>query len=300
MRGQHEQAGAQSLRGAKYERQQAARARAQRVSPPNEHHRGGRVGSRRDRSASGAHRAPEPRRAAQTTLLPRLRTARLADPATPHDAVRRSRCAGGVRVHRGREASRPVALPVFDAAVAAQPYSATLTTTQGDVTFQARTDVAPCASYSFRYLAEQGFFDGTPCTARVQQRVVRHPPVRRPDGDRQRGSRLQVPRREPHRGHVPGRHRRDGEQRRRTPTVAVLPRVHRHPAESRLHAVRDDHRRARRAAAGRRRGRRREQSRWRRQAGPAHRHHERRRSPRPHDVAPRLAGWRTASWCCRW
>jgi peptidyl-prolyl cis-trans isomerase B (cyclophilin B) len=61
------------------------------------------------------------------------------------------------------EAARPVALPVFDAAAAAQPYTATLVTTQGDVTFQARTDVAPCASYSFRYLAEQGFYDGTPC-----------------------------------------------------------------------------------------------------------------------------------------
>jgi peptidyl-prolyl cis-trans isomerase B (cyclophilin B) len=61
------------------------------------------------------------------------------------------------------EAARPVTLPVFDAAVAAQPYTATIVTTQGDVTFQARTDVAPCASYSFRYLAEQGFYDGTPC-----------------------------------------------------------------------------------------------------------------------------------------
>jgi peptidyl-prolyl cis-trans isomerase B (cyclophilin B) len=61
------------------------------------------------------------------------------------------------------DAARPVTLPVFDAAAAAQPYTATLTTTQGDVTFQARTDVAPCASYSFRYLAEQGFYDGTPC-----------------------------------------------------------------------------------------------------------------------------------------
>jgi peptidyl-prolyl cis-trans isomerase B (cyclophilin B) len=61
------------------------------------------------------------------------------------------------------EADRPVALPVFDAALAAQPYTATIVTTQGDVTFQARTDVAPCASYSFRHLAEQGFYDGTPC-----------------------------------------------------------------------------------------------------------------------------------------
>jgi peptidyl-prolyl cis-trans isomerase B (cyclophilin B) len=61
------------------------------------------------------------------------------------------------------QADRPVALPVFDAALAAQPYTATIVTTQGDVTFQARTDVAPCASYSFRHLAEQGFYDGTPC-----------------------------------------------------------------------------------------------------------------------------------------
>ncbi len=63
----------------------------------------------------------------------------------------------------GGDAAKPVALPTFDAALAAQPYTATFVTTQGDVTFQARTDVAPCASYSFRHLAEQDFYDATPC-----------------------------------------------------------------------------------------------------------------------------------------
>jgi peptidyl-prolyl cis-trans isomerase B (cyclophilin B) len=82
-----------------------------------------------------------------------------AQPSASTDPAAAQECA----YTAGGDAARPVTLPVFDAALAAQPYTATLTTTQGDVTFQARTDVAPCASYSFRYLAEQGFYDGTPC-----------------------------------------------------------------------------------------------------------------------------------------
>jgi peptidyl-prolyl cis-trans isomerase B (cyclophilin B) len=63
----------------------------------------------------------------------------------------------------GGEPAKPVTLPVFDAAAAAQPYTATLQTSQGGITFTADTAGAPCATYSFRYLSEQGFFEGTDC-----------------------------------------------------------------------------------------------------------------------------------------
>jgi peptidyl-prolyl cis-trans isomerase B (cyclophilin B) len=54
-------------------------------------------------------------------------------------------------------------LPPFTAASAARPYTATLDTTQGDITFRALTSAAPCTTFSFRFLAEGGYFNGTHC-----------------------------------------------------------------------------------------------------------------------------------------
>lgn len=59
--------------------------------------------------------------------------------------------------------ARPVPLPTFDFKAARTQYSATLKTNQGDITFDALTAPAPCASYSFQYLATHKFFDNTPC-----------------------------------------------------------------------------------------------------------------------------------------
>ncbi len=63
-----------------------------------------------------------------------------------------------------------VGLPEFDPEVAAQPYTATLKTNRGDITFAALTDNAPCATYSFRYLAENNYYDQSSCP-----RVVNSP-----------------------------------------------------------------------------------------------------------------------------
>ncbi|RSS82131.1 peptidylprolyl isomerase [Streptomyces sp. WAC06614] len=60
-------------------------------------------------------------------------------------------------------AARPAGIPVFDEAKAARPYMATLTTDQGPVTFAALTSLAPCTTYSFRFLAEKKYFDGSSC-----------------------------------------------------------------------------------------------------------------------------------------
>ncbi|MGI9004598.1 MAG: peptidylprolyl isomerase [Streptosporangiaceae bacterium] len=54
-------------------------------------------------------------------------------------------------------------LPDYAPAKAAHPYSATLYTTQGAITFRALTKVAPCTTYSFRFLATRGYFTGTHC-----------------------------------------------------------------------------------------------------------------------------------------
>jgi peptidyl-prolyl cis-trans isomerase B (cyclophilin B) len=54
-------------------------------------------------------------------------------------------------------------LPDYTAAKAAQPYTAELYTTQGEITFRALTKAAPCTTFSFRFLATRGYFTGTHC-----------------------------------------------------------------------------------------------------------------------------------------
>ena len=54
-------------------------------------------------------------------------------------------------------------LPPSTPVLAAKPYSATLVTTQGLITFEASTAAAPCTTNSFRFLAEHGYYNGTHC-----------------------------------------------------------------------------------------------------------------------------------------
>ncbi|MFE2723220.1 peptidylprolyl isomerase [Kitasatospora sp. NPDC059327] len=62
-------------------------------------------------------------------------------------------------------------IPVFDAKKAAKPYSATLKTSQGAITFQALTAEAPCTTFSFRFLAERDYFDRSHCHRLTTQRI---------------------------------------------------------------------------------------------------------------------------------
>ncbi|WP_035798633.1 peptidylprolyl isomerase [Kitasatospora mediocidica] len=62
-------------------------------------------------------------------------------------------------------------IPVFDAKKAAKPYSATLKTSQGSITFQALTAQAPCTTFSFRFLADHSYFDDTHCHRLTTQRL---------------------------------------------------------------------------------------------------------------------------------
>ena len=101
-------------------------------------------------AAAVAGLAPYPGRA------PAVRTAAAADacgfvPAVPADRFK--------------------GIPVFDPAKAARPYHASLITTQGRITFQARTDAAPCTTFSFRFLAEHHYYSLTHCHRLVTQRI---------------------------------------------------------------------------------------------------------------------------------
>ena len=56
-----------------------------------------------------------------------------------------------------------VGLPNYTAARAARPYIAVLHTTQGVIEFQALTAAAPCTTYSFRFLTQHDYYNGTHC-----------------------------------------------------------------------------------------------------------------------------------------
>jgi len=68
-------------------------------------------------------------------------------------------------------ADRFKGLPAFDAKRAAAPYTAVLHTTQGDIAFQALTAKAPCTTFSFRFLAQHGYYDGTHCHRLTTNRI---------------------------------------------------------------------------------------------------------------------------------
>ena len=60
-------------------------------------------------------------------------------------------------------ADRFKGIPSFDPVAAAKPYTAVLHTTVGDIAFQALTAAAPCTTFSFRFLAQRGYYDQTHC-----------------------------------------------------------------------------------------------------------------------------------------
>jgi len=62
-------------------------------------------------------------------------------------------------------------IPQFDAAKAAQPYSVVFHTSQGDITVKALTSAAPCTTYSFRFLIDHGYYNGTHCHRLTTQRL---------------------------------------------------------------------------------------------------------------------------------
>jgi peptidyl-prolyl cis-trans isomerase B (cyclophilin B) len=70
--------------------------------------------------------------------------------------------AGACTYVEGGEAARPVDLPPDDPEVSGE-VPVTIVTTAGDLNATLDADAAPCTVNSFVSLAEQGFYDDTPC-----------------------------------------------------------------------------------------------------------------------------------------
>jgi peptidyl-prolyl cis-trans isomerase B (cyclophilin B) len=60
-------------------------------------------------------------------------------------------------------AAKNVGVPTYDATTAKQPYTATIVTNQGTITIKMLTTQAPCASYSFKFLAQKSYYNNTKC-----------------------------------------------------------------------------------------------------------------------------------------
>lgn len=60
-------------------------------------------------------------------------------------------------------AAKNVGVPTYNATTAKQPYTATVVTNQGTIVIKMLTTKAPCASFSFKYLAQKNYFDSTRC-----------------------------------------------------------------------------------------------------------------------------------------
>ena len=77
-----------------------------------------------------------------------------------------SAAAGDCVYTKAGTASKDAGLPPYDAKKAAdyrKPFSATLATDQGDIVIAMAAGKAPCATNSFKHLAEAKYFDGTSC-----------------------------------------------------------------------------------------------------------------------------------------
>ncbi|MCP2341367.1 peptidylprolyl isomerase [Actinomadura rupiterrae] len=110
--------------------------------------------------------------AATSSASPGSRPApRAAHPTVDANAVAAPAKAEACAYTKVKPISKWVGLPDYTPAKAARPYTARLRTTQGTIAFEALTDKAPCTTYSFRFLAERGFFDRTHCHRSTTQRI---------------------------------------------------------------------------------------------------------------------------------
>jgi peptidyl-prolyl cis-trans isomerase B (cyclophilin B) len=99
---------------------------------------------------------------ASTHALPRLDAPGLHPRAAagPNPAPT---AANACNYHAAIPADRFKGIPVFNTARAAQPYDVRFFTTQGVITVKMLTAAAPCTTFSFRFLASQGYFNFTHC-----------------------------------------------------------------------------------------------------------------------------------------
>jgi peptidyl-prolyl cis-trans isomerase B (cyclophilin B) len=97
---------------------------------------------------------------ASTSTLPHLDAPGLHVQTAADPAPTASSACG---YHATIPADRFKGIPVFDATRAAQPFIVRFFTTQGVITVRMLTGAAPCTTFSFRFLASQGYFNQTHC-----------------------------------------------------------------------------------------------------------------------------------------
>jgi peptidyl-prolyl cis-trans isomerase B (cyclophilin B) len=98
-----------------------------------------------------------------TSALPGLNPPNMHAPAAAPDVAATSGTTPDCNYHYAIPADRFKGVPVFNAAVAAQPYIVQFFTNQGLITVKMLTSAAPCTTYSFRFLASQGYYNQTHC-----------------------------------------------------------------------------------------------------------------------------------------
>jgi peptidyl-prolyl cis-trans isomerase B (cyclophilin B) len=94
---------------------------------------------------------------------PAAKVAVRPDTAVPKAAGNAPAASNGCGFVRAIPADNYKGLPNFTAAKAAHPFIVRMFTTQGLIVFRAETAAAPCTTYSFRFLAERGYFTWTHC-----------------------------------------------------------------------------------------------------------------------------------------
>jgi peptidyl-prolyl cis-trans isomerase B (cyclophilin B) len=98
--------------------------------------------------------------AASSSGLPGLNPPGMHVQPAPDDTTTGASACG---YHATIPADRFKGIPVFNAAQAAQPFIVQFFTTQGVITVKMLTNEAPCTTWSFRFLASQGYFNQTHC-----------------------------------------------------------------------------------------------------------------------------------------
>ena len=88
---------------------------------------------------------------------------RLAAPGLHPRSVGKAAVTDACNYHAAIPADRFEGIPVFNPTQAAQPYTARFVTTQGVITVKMLTSAAPCTTFSFRFLASQGYYNRTHC-----------------------------------------------------------------------------------------------------------------------------------------
>jgi peptidyl-prolyl cis-trans isomerase B (cyclophilin B) len=97
------------------------------------------------------------------TSLPTLNPPNLHAPLVPATATAGPPSSPDCDYHYDIPADRFKGVPVFNAAEAAQPYIVNFITNQGTITVRMLTSAAPCTTFSFRFLASQGYYNQTHC-----------------------------------------------------------------------------------------------------------------------------------------